>query len=141
MSEHYSAFLPDLGGRLAVITGAGRGNGAAIAHGLARAGATVVVADLDADTARDTAQSIVTDGGNAHHHGLDVTDAAQCASLAALLLERHGAASILVNNAGVLLRVAHDDAQAAEAWRRTIDVNVHGTYNVTASLLPHLKAT
>lgn len=141
MFELHGSFLPDLGGRLAVVTGSGRGNGAAIAHGLARAGATVVVADLDVVTARETAHSIVAGGGKAHHHVLDVTDSAQCSALAALLHERHGAASILVNNAGVLLRVAHDDEQAADAWRRTIDVNVHGTYNVTAAFLPHLKVT
>jgi NAD(P)-dependent dehydrogenase (short-subunit alcohol dehydrogenase family) len=139
MLEKQFSFLPDLGGRLALVTGAGRGNGAAIAQGLARAGATVIVTDLDAATARETAQSIVAGGGDAHGHVLDVTDAAQCAALAALLWERHGAVSILINNAGVLLRVAHDDARADEAWRRTIDINVHGTYNVAAAFLSHLK--
>lgn len=141
MPEQHLSFLPDLSKRLALVTGAGRGNGAAIARALARAGATVIVADIDPNTARQTAQAIEAVGGAAFAHTLDVADAAQCQALAALLRERHGDLAILVNNAGILRRGAHDDANAAEVWRATIDVNVGGTYNVTSAFLPQLKAT
>jgi NAD(P)-dependent dehydrogenase (short-subunit alcohol dehydrogenase family) len=66
-------------GRLALVTGAGRGNGAAIARGLAAAGAEVIVTDIDKDAARAIADSIVADGGKARSFMLDVTDAEGCA--------------------------------------------------------------
>jgi len=65
-------------GRLALVTGAGRGNGAAIARGLAAAGAEVIVTDIDKDAARAIADSIVADGGKARSFMLDVTDGEGC---------------------------------------------------------------
>ena len=70
-------------GRLALVTGAGRGNGAAIARGLAAAGAEVIVTDIDKDAARIIADSIVAEGGKARGFMLDVTDEEGCAKLAA----------------------------------------------------------
>ena len=66
-------------GRLALVTGAGRGNGAAIARGLAAAGAEVIVTDIDKDAARIIADSIVAEGGKARGFMLDVTDEEGCA--------------------------------------------------------------
>jgi NAD(P)-dependent dehydrogenase (short-subunit alcohol dehydrogenase family) len=127
-------------GRVALVTGAGRGNGAAIARGLAGAGATVIAADVDGDSALATAHGITSAGGNAHGFALDVTDAAQCEALAARIERLRGPLHILVNNAGVLLRALYDAPGAADAWRRTMDVNVQGTYNVTSACLPQIKA-
>ena len=124
-----------------MVTGAGRGIGAAVAHGLAGAGATVVVADIDAATAHATAQAIRGAGGSAHGFALDITDAAQCEALAAQVVQLCGPLAILVNNAGVLLRGAFDAPDAAAAWCRTLDVNVQGTYNVTSAFLAQIKST
>ncbi|MCW5748041.1 MAG: SDR family oxidoreductase [Alphaproteobacteria bacterium] len=130
-----------LDGRVAVVTGAGRGNGAAIARGLALAGATVVVSDVDGDLARQSAAAIGQDGGTSSAATLDVRDAAACDRLARDIEARHGKASILVNNAGVLLRGRLSDGDVREKWRTTLDVNLDGTFNVTMAFLGQIKAT
>ncbi len=130
-----------LDGRLALVTGAGQGNGRAIAVGLAEAGARVIVTDINAETAAATAEAITTADRRAWSHGLDVTDADACAELAATIREEAGDLSILVNNAGILIRGHLDDADHRAAWRRTLDVNVDGTYNVTMAMLDALTAS
>ena len=71
-----------LTGRLALVTGGGRGNGAAIARGLADAGAKVIVTDIDIDAAHALAEGIVKAGGEARGYALDVTDHEGCRKLA-----------------------------------------------------------
>ena len=129
-----------LAGRLAVVTGAGQGNGRAIAIGLARACARVVVTDVNVDSADETAALIRAEGGKAWSQALDVTDATACKALATRVAAQYGRVDLLVNNAGIIIREgsAHPDATAN--WRRTIDVNLHGTFNVTQALLDALKA-
>lgn len=127
--------------RVALVTGAGAGIGAAIVRGLARAGATVIVTDIDGGAAAQVSRAIADAGGSAHAYTLDTCDVAQGESLAARIQDAHGPVSVLVNNAGILLREAFGTAPAASAWRRTMDVNVQGTYNVTSAFLEQLKAT
>jgi NAD(P)-dependent dehydrogenase (short-subunit alcohol dehydrogenase family) len=133
-------FADAFAGYVVLVTGAGRGNGAAIARGFGSAGATAITTDIDGANALATAQAIKSAGGKAHGFALDITDAAQCAALAEKVRELCGSLDILVNNAGVLMRAAHDAPDAASAWRRTMDVNVQGTYNVTSAFLPQIKA-
>lgn len=128
-------------GRVALVTGAGRGIGQAVALALAKAGATIVVADLDAASAQASAEQIRSAGGKAKGYPLDVTDTAACAALAATVAAQWGAVSLLVNNAGVLLRVPHDAPEATDAWHRTLNVNLNGTFNVTSAFTVQLKAT
>lgn len=130
-----------LSGRLALVTGAGRGNGAAIAQGLARAGASVVATDIDLTAADTTRDAIAASGGTAWSMALDITDAAVCREVAARVAEECGTVSILVNNAGILLRGRLADPDAAERWAHTLDVNVQGPFNVTMALLPALRAS
>ncbi len=130
-----------LNGCVAVVTGAGRGNGAAIALGLAKAGAVVVVTDVDGPLAQESAAAIQSAGGAAHAVTLDVRDAAACLQLARNVEARHGKASILVNNAGILLRGGLSDADARDKWRATLDVNLDGTFNVTTAFVEQIKAT
>ena len=128
-------------GRLALVTGAGRGNGAAIARGLAAAGAEVIVTDIDKDAARTIADSIVADGGKARSFMLDVADAEGCVKLARDLSLLVGPIRILVNNAGIFLRgnlVAED---GRDRWDRTMAVNVQGPFNVTMAFVEQLKLT
>lgn len=130
-----------LTGRVALVTGAGRGIGSAVAQALAAAGATVGVADIDEANAQATVAAIRAARGNAIAYALDVTNAAACMALAATVAATLGAVSLLVNNAGVLLRVPHDAPEAADAWHRTLDVNLNGAFNVTSAFTAQLKAT
>src|ERR1043165_9889156 len=128
-------------GRLALVTGAGRGNGAAIARGLAAAGAEVIVTDIDKDAARMIADSIVAEGGKARGFFLDVTDEEGCRTLARDVSLLVGPIRILVNNAGIFLRgnlVAED---GRDRWDQTMAVNVQGAFNVTMAFADQLRHT
>lgn len=130
-----------LEGRLAFVTGAGQGNGRAIAIGLSRAGARVVATDLVGANAAATAESIRAEGGTAWSYTLDVTDATACQSLAASVGTDCGVVDLLVNNAGIIIREGSASTKAADNWRRTLDVNLNGTFNVTIALLEAIKAS
>jgi NAD(P)-dependent dehydrogenase (short-subunit alcohol dehydrogenase family) len=130
-----------LEGRLAFVTGAGQGNGRALAIGLHRAGARVVVTDLNAQSVRETKQAIRDEGGTAWDFPLDVVQSAQCDALAQRVAAEIGQVDLLVNNAGIIIREGSGSANAAANWRKTLDVNVNGTFNVTQALLPAIKAT
>jgi NAD(P)-dependent dehydrogenase (short-subunit alcohol dehydrogenase family) len=130
-----------LAGRIALVTGAGRGNGAAIAHGLAQAGAKVIVTDIDCQLAHDSAETIVKAGGDARGFALDVTDEVGCGKLAEDIALLVGPIRILVNNAGIFLRGNFTAADGRERWSRTMAVNVQGTFNVTMAFVEQLKQT
>ena len=127
--------------RLALVTGAGGGLGAAIAGGFANQGATVLCADIDRAKADATAATITAAGGRAHALALDVTDRAAVAACAADVERQHGPVRILVNNAGISGKARIDDPQVAEVWDRVINVNLEGLFNVTQAFVPQLKAT
>ena len=130
-----------LSGRIALVTGAAQGNGAAIAAGLAAEGARVVATDLDAAGAERTAASIRQEGSEAWAFGLDVTNPGACAGVAAEVERAAGQVSVLVNNAGVCPRHGIDSPDLHRAWNLALDVNLHGTLNVTLAFLPALRAT
>jgi len=113
----------DLSDRVAIVTGASRGIGRAIAQGLAAQGA-VVVAAARGENARPVADEIVAAGGRAEAVSLDVTEAGAAEQLVATTLERHARIDILVNNAGIardqlLLRMKRDDWEAVLATNLT----------------------
>jgi NAD(P)-dependent dehydrogenase (short-subunit alcohol dehydrogenase family) len=122
---------------LAMVTGAARGNGAAIARGLAREGATVICADVA--NAGGVADEIVSAGGRALAVTLDVTDMAACQRLAQETAE--APVSILVNNAGILVREPFAAEAAPDTFARTLAVNVQGAVNLTHALREQLVAT
>jgi NAD(P)-dependent dehydrogenase (short-subunit alcohol dehydrogenase family) len=130
---------PILKNRLALVTGAGQGNGAALARGLALAGADVVVTDINAETAGRTAADIKRSGGNAWSFALDVTSPAECAALAGVIERDVGRVNLLVNNAGILMRDAIDTPDVADHLERTLKVNVRGAFHVTHAFVPHLR--
>lgn len=125
--------------KIALITGAGQGNGRAIALGLARAGAQVVVTDLQAANAEETAAMIRATGGQAWSHALDVTDADQCRQVAEAVQTQAGALDVLVNNAGILVRATLDSPEAAKTLQQVMKVNLEGTFNVTHACLAALR--
>ncbi|HVY86945.1 MAG TPA: SDR family NAD(P)-dependent oxidoreductase [Caulobacterales bacterium] len=133
--------MNSLEGRIAVVTGAARGIGRAIAEGLAAEGAAVVVTDRDEGALTEVGQVIGAIGGRVAAYGLDVTNAQACADLAKTVSNRFGAASILVNNAGIIFPGRIDDANAPTNWARTIDVNINGAFNMARAFHAQLKAT
>jgi NAD(P)-dependent dehydrogenase (short-subunit alcohol dehydrogenase family) len=137
-----SASLKDLlAGKRALVTGAGQGNGRAIALGLAAHGADIVASDIDLAGAERTAADLRASGSKALAFRLDVTDAAACDALAQTISRDIGEISILINNAGIIIREGLDSPRAAENWRRVLDVNLTGVFNVTHAFLPTLRKT
>ena len=129
-----------LDNRLAFITGAGQGNGREIAIGLHKAGARVVVTDVNEAMVNETADLISKDLGEAWAFKLDVTQAEACQALARRIGAEIGQIDLLVNNAGIIIREGSDSPNAARNWQRTMDVNVNGTFNVTQAFLPAVRA-
>jgi NAD(P)-dependent dehydrogenase (short-subunit alcohol dehydrogenase family) len=128
--------LPD---RIALVTGAASGIGAAIAETFARSGARVFVTDLDAGRAAATAQRIAGEGGRTEAMTLDVRDEAACRDVAAQVETSAGRLDILVNNAGVghVGTVVTTDGADLD---RLYAVNVRGVFNVTKAFLPGMLA-
>ena len=124
-----------LQGKVAVVTGAGQGIGAAIARCFAAEGATVVVAELNPDTGAAVADELAAAGGEARFIQTDVSDPQQAAAMAAAVKAEFGAPDVLVNNAGV--NVFRDPlATSAEDWRRCLAVNLEGAWNCSRATLP-----
>ncbi len=113
--------------KVALITGAGRGIGAVIAERFANEGATVIIADIIAETAEETAGRINDASGKAEAVALDVTDKAQVEEVIAGLIKQHDRLDILINNAGIT-RDALAMRMKEEDWDAVIDINLKGTW-------------
>jgi len=127
----------NLNGQTAIVTGAATGIGEAIARRLARAGATVVVVDLDLDGARKVAASL---GGGAFAMEGDVAQAEAVRSVVEQVLERTGRIDILVNNAGIAGKAAPIWEQTDEDWQRNLAINVTGVFNFCRAVAPHMRS-
>ena len=122
-------------GKVALVTGAARGIGQAIALALAREGADVVVADVDLERARQIAQEIEGLGRQARAVAADVSDRKAVQRLVSEALSLSRRVDILVNNAGIIRRgsfLEHDP----EEWDRVLGVNLGGTFNCTREVVP-----
>lgn len=124
-----------LDGRTAVITGGGRGIGAAIARALAGAGAAVLVAARNDAEVEGVAGSIVDAGGRAFATRCDVTDPNDISALARTAADRLGAVDILVNNAGASSS-APLHRLSLEEWNRLFAVNATGAFLCTQAFVP-----
>ena len=127
--------------QVVLVTGAGQGNGAAIAKAFGKAGARVAVVDRNLKTAQAVAAQIAAGGGAAEAFELDVSDAQACVKTAAAVEQRLGAVNVLVNNAGILLRAALGEGDPLGDWTRTLGVNLSGPYHMVLAFLAQLKAT
>lgn len=126
-----------LAGRVAVVTGASSGMGAASAEHLAELGAEVVVLARRAERLGDLVARIEKNGGLALALAVDVTDAAAVRSAADRVAAELGGADLLFNNAGVML-FTPAEALAEGSWRSEIALNVTGLTNVIAAFTPQL---
>lgn len=133
--------MSEWNGRTAVITGGGRGFGKAFGTALAKAGAHVVLADIDGAVAEAAAAEIREGGGSALGVGGDVTDEARMAAVMAQAAEARGGVDLLVNNAGL-----HSDEYGQPILkmglakvRRLFEVNVLGVVCCTLAAHPHMK--
>jgi len=128
-----------LEGRVAVVTGAGRGIGAATARMLARAGAQVVLLDRDAAGVTHTAEQIALEGGEALPFTNDITDAFAIERTFDGVAEEWGRLDVLVNNAGILKEGPLEDL-SDEDFQETLDVNLRGAMVCARAAVPHMIA-
>jgi NAD(P)-dependent dehydrogenase (short-subunit alcohol dehydrogenase family) len=117
----------DISGATALITGAGRGLGAALASGFAASGARVALADINLANAQATVAQIQSQGGQAHAYGCDISQASQVRALFDAVQHDLGQLDILVNNAGINIPKPAEELQLEE-WQRIIGVNLTGTF-------------
>jgi 3-oxoacyl-[acyl-carrier protein] reductase len=130
----------DLTGRVALVTGASRGIGAAIALALAEAGADVAVNYRERSVEAETvAAAIIAMGRRAATIAADVSDSEAVAAMINSVTGRLGPIDILVNNAGIALIRGIDDLTEAE-FDQTIAVNLKSVFLCTRAVLPHMRA-
>jgi NAD(P)-dependent dehydrogenase (short-subunit alcohol dehydrogenase family) len=134
-----------LDGKVAIVTGAGgRGNGigAAYALGLAAAGASVVVADLNEAGAQAVAGEIIAAGGRAIAVGADITNVDQVAAMAKAATDVFGGIDILVNNAALMLELGQLDVAdiALDRWNQVLNVNLTGALICAQACIPSMRA-
>lgn len=128
--------------KVAVITGAGSGIGRVAARLFADEGASVVVADIDADQAGEAAAEIVASGGTAVPVGVDVSDEREVADMVGVAVGRFGGLHVLFNNAGVF---PADDGgildTPPDTWQRVMDVNLKGVWLGCRAAVPAMLAS
>ena len=114
--------------RVAVVTGAARGIGLAIAEALAEAGAKVVLTDRDAAAVADAVGGLRSMGYAVEAETLDVTDSAAVERVHEAVIGRHGRVDVLVNNAGIAISNHPAEAMTDAVWAKVIDVNLNGVF-------------
>jgi NAD(P)-dependent dehydrogenase (short-subunit alcohol dehydrogenase family) len=114
--------------KVALVSGAGSGIGAATAQRLAGGGAQVIVADIDIGGAERVAEEIRASGGRATAVRVDVADPESMKACIDLAVARHGALNLAVNNAGIAGAAALTGDYGLDDWRRVIDINLNAVF-------------
>lgn len=128
--------------KVTVITGGGAGMGFAVAQAYARAGAHVVIAEIDRDNGKAALNTIQAAGGEAHFVQTDVADSSSVAAMVESAVQHYGAIDVLYNNAAVQL--VGQDARAheldEEIWDRTYNINIRGLWLCAKYVIPAMLA-
>ena len=127
-----------LDGKVAVITGASKGLGKAMALALAAEGARIALVSRNMDLLNAVAKEIKSSGAQAEAFKADVTDEAQVAALAKSVVAKLGKPQILINNAGINIRKSVTDFTLAE-WQQVIDTNLTSVFLMCRAFVPHMK--
>jgi NAD(P)-dependent dehydrogenase (short-subunit alcohol dehydrogenase family) len=125
--------------RIAIVTGAGQGIGRAIALGMAREGASIFIADLNAANANAVKQEITARGGRAAALCTDISEEQSVRAMVDVALKEFHRIDILVNNAGIFPTSPVEEMQEEE-WDRVIGTNLVGTFLCSKAVVPHLLA-
>lgn len=131
--------MPALENQVAIVTGAGRGAGRAIAVTLAREGASVVAVARTRAELDQLATEITAANGACEAISADVASPADARRMAAQALERFGRIDALINNAGVGGPISRVEETPVDEWRRTLDVNLTGPFLCSQAVLPAMK--
>jgi len=129
-----------LEGLVAVVTGAGSGIGRASAVEFAREGASVLAADLNAASAAETADQILSAGGQAESLAVDVTQFAQVEQMVKTAVDKFGRLDVLYNNAGLPQPFTPFEDSTDALYNRIFDVNVKGVFYGCRAAIPQMKA-
>jgi NAD(P)-dependent dehydrogenase (short-subunit alcohol dehydrogenase family) len=130
--------LCDLSGKVALITGAGNGLGARFAEALSGAGAEIICADLNIESASQLAHTLSSKGRTAHAVNCDVSSSESVDRMVEKLRDQR--IDILVNNAGIVTRARRVHEISEQEWDRAIDVNLKGTFLCSKAILPNMLA-
>jgi 3-oxoacyl-[acyl-carrier protein] reductase len=125
--------------QVSLITGGGGGIGGAVAHRMAAAGMTVVVADHDRAAAEAVMEEINSAGGTAHAMSVDVTQSREVKALVIDLASRHGRIDVLANIAGGSIYTKHIEEFTWAEWKRVIDCNLKGTFLMCREVAPIMQ--
>ena len=128
----------DLSGKVAVVTGGNGGIGLAMARGLAKVGADIVIVGRDAGKSERAVRELSALGRAAHSLQADLADAEACRDAIAKAAAMHGRLDILVNNAGMSIRKPPQDYSIAE-WQTVMDINLTGAFVCCQAAYPHFK--
>lgn len=130
--------LFDLHGKVAIVTGGNGGLGLGMALGLARAGATIVIAARNADKTADAVAQIKATGANAEGFSLDISQESNIKTLVSATKEDFGRIDILVNNAGIE-KTGHPQNVSGEDWDQVLNINLKAAFLVAKEVYPHMK--
>jgi NAD(P)-dependent dehydrogenase (short-subunit alcohol dehydrogenase family) len=129
----------DLGGQVAIISGGGSGIGRAIALGLAAAGASTVIFDVDMRAAEETARLVQADGGICLTQRVDVAEVARLPEAVETVRQRFGRIDVLVNNAGVGDGLPFESV-TPQSFDRVFGIDVRGAFFLAQAAVPTMKA-
>ncbi len=130
-----------LDGKVALISGGARGQGAAEAETFAREGAKVVFGDVRDDEGKKVAAAIQAAGGDAVYVHLDVASEPDWEAAVKTVVDRYGRLDILVNNAGIVIKRVPIEERTVEEWDRVMGVNARGVFLGTKHAIPAMRRT